>query len=427
MKIALVSASATPLALLGDTAPAPQSAHVASLARAMGSKGHDVVVYARRADGGLPARVPLAPNVFVEHLDAPLPSAVEAGRETFGWLEAFGAGLKEALRRSPPDVIHSHMWTSAYAAISGRHGLRVPLVHTFHTLGAVRRRYASASDKSADKCADHCPVERLGIEESIPDLVDWIVATSRDEILELRRFGGRAEKMGVIPSGVDLDLFHPQDDAPRREGPPRVVVVSRLVQHRGVEDVVRAMATIPEAELVVAGGPPRADLWDDADARRLFRVAEHEGVAGRVRLLGHVERQQVPALLRSADVVACPAWHEPFGVVAVEAMACGVPVVGTRTGALLDAIIPDVTGLHVAPRDPSAMAAGLRALLFDPARRGAYGRAAALRAQAQYGWERIGAATLDVYQRVINRHRAPSIHPIPSAGSSAGTAQAEAR
>lgn len=165
----------------------------------------------------------------------------------------------------------------------------------------------------------------------------------------------------------------------------------------GVDDVISALAEIDAAELVVAGGPQRSRLADDPEVTRLRAHARRLGVADRIDWRGSMQREDVPALLRSADVVVCAPWYEPFGIVPVEAAACGVPVVATAVGGMLDTVDDGVTGLRVPPRRPAALASALRQLLADPVRRMHMGRMAARRAHRRYGWERIAAQTLDCY------------------------------
>ena len=139
--------------------------------------------------------------------------------------------------------------------------------------------------------------------------------------------------------------------------------------------------------------------------RDLDGVAERAGVADRVDLCGRVSRADLPALMRSADVVACAPWYEPFGIVPLEAMASGVPVVATAVGGHLDSVVDGVTGLLVPPREPAALAAALRSLLADPARRRALGEAGAARARRLYGFDRIAASTRRVYADVAAARR----------------------
>jgi glycosyltransferase involved in cell wall biosynthesis len=202
----------------------------------------------------------------------------------------------------------------------------------------------------------------------------------------------------MVPCGVDLELFQPEGPAePRPSGRARLLVVSRLVERKGIGDVVAAMARLPEAELVVAGGPPATELTGDPEARRLTALAERLGVAGRVRLLGRVGRADLPALYRSADLVVNVPWYEPFGIVPLEAMACGVPVVASAVGGLVDTVVDGVTGVHVPPRRPRQLAAAVAGLLADPEVRATLGSAGARRARRRYGWDRIARSTLEVY------------------------------
>jgi glycosyltransferase involved in cell wall biosynthesis len=160
---------------------------------------------------------------------------------------------------------------------------------------------------------------------------------------------------------------------------------------------------VPGAELVVAGGPDREDLTDDAEAQRLLVLAEEHGVADRVDLRGRVGHAHLPSLLRSADVVVCAPWYEPFGIVPLEAMACGVPVVAAAVGGLRDTVVHGQTGLHVPPRRPEAITAALRALLADERGRAAMGRAGTERVRCSYSWTTVAGAVLALYGNLGRR------------------------
>jgi len=296
-------------------------------------------------------------------------------------------------------VVHSHFWMSGLAALDAARPLAIPVVHTFHALGVVKRRHHGAADPS--------PPGRLGIEERIVRQADHIVATCSDEVFELVRLGADRRRVTVVPCGVDLARFTPDGRAEPRDRrpdggapPPRIVAVARLVERKGVGDAVEALAELPDAELVVAGGPARRDLDTDPEVRRLRAVAQRHGVADRVDFRGRVAREQLPSLFRSADAAVCVPWYEPFGIVPLEAMACGVPVVAASVGGLIDTVVDGVTGVHVPPRDPRRLAQALSDLLADPSRRRTLGAAGARRTRERYGWERIAAVTLDVYGEV---------------------------
>jgi len=263
-------------------------------------------------------------------------------------------------------------------------------VQTFHALGVVKRRHQGAKDTS--------PPERLEIERRIIRDANRIVATCSDELFELMRLGAEVHDVSVVPCGVDLTLFRPDGRAePRPSDAPRVVVLSRLVERKGIGNVVAALTRLPGVELVVAGGGDADDLEHDPEARRLSALARELGVADRVELRGRIERSAVPELLRSADVVACVPWYEPFGIVPLEAMACGIPVVASSVGGLIDTVVDGVTGLHVPPRSPDRVAEAVSALLASPQLRARLGAAGAERVRSRYSWARVADATLNVY------------------------------
>ncbi|MEJ5944603.1 glycosyltransferase [Pseudokineococcus basanitobsidens] len=403
MRVAMVSEHASPLAALGGVDAGGQNVHVAHLAAALAARGHEVDVYTRRDAEDLPRTVPVGPGVQVVHVDAgpalPLPKDA-----LLPHMEVFGRELAAALLERPADLLHAHFWMSGVAAREAAGSVGLPLVQTFHALGSVKRRWQGEEDTS--------PPSRVVVETELAAAVDAVLATCSDEVRELAALGAPAERVHVVPCGVDLDLFSPDGPhgGPPRQQEHRVVAVGRLVERKGVEDAVRALALAPggplaRTELLVAGGPPPGHLRIDAEAQRLRAVAEEVGVADRVHLLGRVDHADLPALLRSADAVVAPPWYEPFGIVPLEAMACGVPVVGTAVGGLLDTVEDGVSGALVPPRDPVALAAALGRLLDDPDRRSAWGRAGRRRAQEGYGWGSVAARTEDVYAGVLARTR----------------------
>ncbi|HEX2030136.1 MAG TPA: glycosyltransferase [Actinomycetota bacterium] len=392
MRVAMVSEHASPLATLGGVDAGGQNVHVAELAAAAARLGADVVVYTRREERDVPRRVRFRPGVVVEHVDAGRPHPIPKD-ELLPHMDEFGTYLRRAWTAEPPDIAHAHFWMSGLASLHAAVPVGIPTVLTFHALGVVKRRHQGDKDTS--------PPERLAVENRLLREVDHIVATSTDEVFELARLGLDPGAATVIPCGVDLARFRPDGPvAERRPGVRRIVVVSRLVERKGIGNVIAALPGIADAELLVAGGPEAAHLGDDREAVRLSTLARELGVADRVFLLGRLERDEVPALLRSADVVACAPWYEPFGMVAVEAMACGVPVVASAVGGLVDTVVDGVTGFHVPPRDVGALRDALARVLADEALRRSLGAAGAKRARSRYTWERVAQATLDVYRMV---------------------------
>jgi D-inositol-3-phosphate glycosyltransferase len=393
MRIAMVSEHASPLAVLGGVDAGGQNVHVAELAAALGRRGDRVVVHTRREDGATPRTVRFAPGVEVDHVDAGPPRELPKDA-LLEHMDAFADDLAARWADDPPDIVHSHFWMSGLAALAAAGGLGIPVVHTFHALGVVKRRHQGAADTS--------PTERIGLETRIAQRAQRVIATCSDEVFELVRTGADRRRITVVPCGVALTRFTTAAPAePRPAGRPRVVAACRLVERKGLGDAITALAEVPGAELHVAGGPAADRLHRDPEARRLRALADHLGVGPRLVLRGRVERDAMPGLLRSADAVLCVPWYEPFGIVPLEAMACGVPVVATAVGGQVDSVLDGVTGVHVAPRDPAGLAAALRDLLADPGRRAALGAAGRRRARRLYGFDRIAAATRQVYGEVL--------------------------
>jgi D-inositol-3-phosphate glycosyltransferase len=394
MKVAMVSEHASPLAVLGGVDAGGQNVHVASLAAHLGKLGAEVTVHTRRDNPRVRRRVPLAPRVWVDHVPAgpPLPVGKD---DLLPYMDELARELRAAWERSRPDLVHAHFWMSGLASLAAAKPLGIPVVQTFHALGVVKRRHQGPADTS--------PAERLRTEAGIVGGADHILATCTDELFELVRLGADPARVTIVPCGVDLDLFTPEGPmAPRPRGVYRILSVGRLVPRKGIDSLVSALPHLPRAELLVAGGPSREDLARDPEARRLLQLAQELGVVHRLRLLGRVGRTELPALMRSADVVACVPWYEPFGMVPLEAMACGVPVVASAVGGLVDTVLDGVTGLLVAPRQPVDLARVLARFLRDPRWRVEVGRAGAERARARYSWPRVAAATFAVYTRVLD-------------------------
>ena len=394
MRIAIVSEHASPLAVLGGVDAGGQNVHVAALATELARQGHEVTVYTRREDASVARHVELARGVVVEHVDAGPPEPISKD-VLLPFMEEFADELEWAWRLDRPDVVHSHFWMSGRAALAAAEPLELPVVHTFHALAIVRRRHQGRKDTS--------PPEWLDEERRIIERADLLVAQCSEEVFELVRLGADRSRIAVAPSGVDLELFTPDGPVEPGDGRPRVLVVARLVERKGIGNVITALARLEDAELVVAGGPPRERLGDDPNARRLLALARRHGVADRVDFRGGVDRRALPPLMRSADAVVCAPWYEPFGIVPLEAMACGVPVVASAVGGLIDTVVHRKTGLHVAPRSPAAIAGALSELLADEELRRSLGAAGARRARSRYSWAQSASVLVEAYASVLER------------------------
>ncbi len=391
MRIALVSEHANPLAAVGGVDAGGQNVHVSALASGLTARGHDVTVYSRRDSTSAPFRV-LAPDGYVvEHVPAGPPADVPKDA-LLPLMPAFADHLRRRWREEPVDLVHAHFWMSGIASVDAAAESATPVLQTFHALGTVKRRHQGERDTS--------PGTRTALERRLCRQVDRVIATCSDEVAELRAMGLPEHRATVIPCGVDTDAFRPTPVGPRPG--QRLLVIGRVVERKGVGNVIEALVHLPGVHLDVAGGAVEAMLDADPDIARLRRLADRLGVADRVHFLGAVSRRDVPALMCSADVVVAVPWYEPFGIVPVEAMACGRPVVGSAVGGLLDTVVPGVTGELVPPRRPDLLAGTLADLLGDPARMQRYGTAGRQRAVDAYQWRQVVDRTEDVYASVAD-------------------------
>src|SRR5262249_55210340 len=277
-----VSEHASPLAMLGGVDAGGQNTHVAELATALAQRGHEVRVYTRRDDAGLPEVVPLGDGVYVEY--APVGPAEPVPKDDLlPFMGEFGRWLASRWTATDlvPDVVHAHFWMSGLAALTATASNRIPVVVTYHALGSIKRRFQGDKDTS--------PETRLGLERELGLLADRIVAQCAEEVEELGRMGVPRASIQVVPSGVNVARFTPAGalaERPDRPDRPRILSVGRMVERKGYADLIQALRLVPDAELVIIGGPPAAYLADDPVAAGLSRLAEKRGVADRVRLLG---------------------------------------------------------------------------------------------------------------------------------------------
>ncbi|MFJ2030130.1 glycosyltransferase [Streptosporangium sp. NPDC087985] len=359
---------------------AAQRAHLLAIARELGRE-HKVTIYARRHSTSDKPRVRVSRSVTLENLPAG-PARDLSEESVLPYLPDLGDQLMRRWGQNRPDVIHAHSWTGGLAAIAGADGLGVPFTQSFgsgHTHDAKKVRVQRAIGRRASA----------------------VIAGCGDEESTLIRLGVPRRNISVIPCGVDVERFRRQGPAAARGTRPRLLHVGPLTQDKGVHTVIRALEGIPDAELLIAGGPEAGGLAHDADAHRVTLLAKEVGVEDRVTVLGQIPHTSVSKLMRSADLVVSLPREAVTGIVVLEAMACGVPVIASAVGAHLDSIVDGVTGLLVPADRPAQTARLIRELLADPTRRTALGFAGADRARSRYSWERIGQELVQVYEHAL--------------------------
>jgi glycosyltransferase involved in cell wall biosynthesis len=402
MKIALVADESSPLMHAADTEPACQETRVAALARELAKQKHDVTLFARKDAADLPDRAELPEGVHVEYVTAG-PADVLPGEMLLPHMRTFAARLADAWRRQRPDVVHAIRWTSGLAALAGARDQSIPVVQTFHSLHIAERRHHVGSDGSsrdARGADSDGGATRSRLERAIARSADAVVATSSEEISDLASLSVPRTAISVVPFGVDTELFTPEGPVAPRSERPRLLAVATHPERDGLETAVRALADIPDTELLIVGGPPRPELRRDKACCGLARLAAGLGVSDRLMFTGKTSHASMPALLRSADLLVDVSWYEPFGMAALEAMACAIPVVASAIGGHRDTVVDGTTGVLVPPGQPTLLARRIRRLLASPMLLEGYGIAAADRACARYSWDRVARETVSVYESV---------------------------
>jgi glycosyltransferase involved in cell wall biosynthesis len=401
MRIAIVAQHGSPLTPTRDPQADAQAAGMTALARALAADGHRVTVYARRDSRELPDSVILCPGVTVEHLDAgpPVPLADD---KLVAQVRDFGDQLARRWAQNLPDLAHAWHWTSGLAALAAARDQQVPVVQSFGSLAAAERRHG---------LPERGPAGRLRLETCIARGTDAVLAGTSAEAAELVRMGVRRSSIAIVPAGVDTSLFTPDGPAAERTERPRLLAVAPLQPGQGLNRLVRMLPGVPEVELVIVGGPPRAQLRTDPVYRDLMKLARDVKVQRRLVFTGRVGQEDLPDLLRSADLLVSAAPYEPLGTLTIAAMACGTPAAVSAVGGNRDAVLDETTGLLVAPGRLDLLTRRVRRLLATPPRLEAFGIAAADRARARYSMDRIGRETAAAYTRCLSPAGAHALVP----------------
>ncbi len=413
-RVAMLSVHTSPLAQPGTGDAGGMNVYVLELARQLARRGVEVEVFTRRTASDQPPVVEDpggAGGVRVRHVAAG-PYEGLAKEDLPGQLCAFTAGVLQAGARHAEDhydVVHSHYWLSGQVGWLTADRWDVPLVHSMHTMAKVKNAALAEGDAPE-------PAGRVIGEQQVVDAADRVVANTgaeREDLLTL--YGADPAKVVVVPPGVDLATFTPEPGraaSRRRLGLPAdadvLLFVGRIQPLKAPDLLVRAAAALLREQpwrrerlrVVVLGGPSGSGT---AHPRSLAELVHDLGLDDVVRLSPPTPRAELADHYRAADLVAVPSYNESFGLVALEAQACGTPVVAAAVGGLRVAVDDDPlsgTGVLVPDHDPRTWARALAGLLDDPARRAAMGERAARRATG-FGWGATAEATLDVYARAL--------------------------
>jgi len=392
MKIALVAQHATPF-LSDGASRLGDDIRLRELSQNLARKGHRVTVYTGKRRGAARDEARLHSGVRVEYIAT---DGKPDEADLLARVPAFSAPLRERWSRERPDVVHALRWTSGLAALAATRDLQVPVVQSFDSLGIAERRHGLIARTAG--------TERIRLEPAIGRSATAVLAGSSDEESDLAKLGVPRRSIKVVPCGVDTEEFAPEGPTANRGDRPRLVTVSGLDEHDhdSLATLLRALSRVPGAELIVAGGPDRADLGTDQTYVRLSTLARSLDVSGRVLFAGQVKHHALPPLLRSADLFLSMSEYDPSGMACVEAMACGTPVIASAVGGHVDAVVDGTTGILVPPGRPALLAQRIRQLLGHPMLLEAFSLAAADRARSRYSWDRIARETTAVYDRALD-------------------------
>jgi D-inositol-3-phosphate glycosyltransferase len=411
LRIAMLSYHTCPLATLGGKDTGGMNVYVRDLTRALGRIGIHVDVFTRSQDEHVPHVLhDLGYGNRVVHIPAgpeiPLPR-----EESVSYIPQFVDGIKSFASEKGIryDIIHSHYWMSGMAAGALKESWNIPMVHMFHTLGKMKNRVAKNPDQKVGKY-------RIEAEAQILKASNRIIAATLAERAQLEwLYSADLNKISVIPPGVDVSHFYPipVDEAKAFIGidpdERMVLFVGRIEPLKGVDILIQAMSCINFGEftsgrpilLTIIGGDPDVQPSDmSAEMTRLQKMSNDLLMGKLVLFLGKRGQDTLPYYYSAADVLVMPSHYESFGMVALEAMACGTPVVASQVGGLAFLVQDGVTGYHVPDDDPMKLCERISYLLGDAQLRETLGRQANSYAQ-EYAWENIAEQISALYTSVV--------------------------
>lgn len=403
MRIALISVHACPTAALGQKDAGGMNVFLRETAKELGQRGACVDIFTRRHDPQDPEIVELGPGARVVHLSAGPTDALK--RQLYLHLPEFIDAVRSFAERENLryDLLHGHYWLSGLVASQLRERFRVPSIVSFHTLGKVQELVVTGEPDAP---------ERVPAEEAIVAAGPLVIASSEQEREQLHQLYGASPLMThVVTPGFDPDVFHPVDrtEARWRLGLTErriILFVGRMEPIKGLDVLLRAVASMEQRDalqIVVIGGDA-----DDESLQRLRNMAAELGIQGHLLFRGAVPQETLPLYYSAADVAVVPSFYETFGLVALESMACGTPVIAARVGGLQATIVDGETGYLVPWHCPEPYAERLEVLLGNDALRLQFGRAA-LESVGDFTWPRIVDRLQAVYALALG---IPSAEPL---------------
>jgi len=407
----MISVHTCPLAALGGKETGGMNVYVREVGRQLGSLGICVDVFTRSQNPEVDRVVPLGPRARVIHI----PAGPEAPYDkSLVWLHLpqFRREILDFVRAEKIhyDVIHSHYWLSGWAGLTLQQDLGAPLVHMFHTLGVMKNRVAKNEEDKETSL-------RVFVEKRLMELSDLIVASSpSDKAHMLWYYGADPGSIEVVPCGVDLNLFSPLPQKSSRDylglsSREVILFVGRIQPIKGLDCLLKALAILIEKSrissrdlslLIIGGDLDNGGNAANGQIKRLKDLTAQLGLDSMVTFLGPQPQGVLPYFYSAAKVCVLPSLYESFGMVALEAMACGTPVIASRVGGLNNTIRDGKTGFLIPEGNAVALAEKIDLFLQDDSLRNRMGRNGIQHAK-KYSWENIADQIISLYRQVLSR------------------------
>ncbi len=403
-RIALVSVHGDPAIEVGKEEAGGQNIYVRYVGEALSKQGWEVDMFTRRVSPEQPAVVEHTSHCRTIRLIAG-PQAFIPRDEIFEFLPEFVQAFLDFQHQleSPYLLIHSNYWLSSWVGMELSKKLSIPQAHTYHSLGAVKYKSISTIPLIAKT--------RLAVEKTCLETVNRVVATSPQERDHMRSLVSAHGNIDIIPCGTRIDHFGTVTQAAARQllgiAPEEKVVlyVGRFDPRKGIETLVRAVnecqARTTENVRLIIGGGSRPGHSDGDERDRIESIVAELSLESITRFPGRLSQEDLPIYYAAADVCVVPSHYEPFGLVTIEAMACGTPVVGSDVGGLQFTVVPEQTGLLAPPKDVAAFAAAIDRVLLNPEWRNALGIAARTRVETTFSWDGVAAQLGQLYEILL--------------------------
>lgn len=403
-RIALISVHGDPAIEIGKEEAGGQNVYVRHVGEALSQQGWQVDMFTRRSSLEQAAVVEHTPHCRTIRLTAG-PKTFVPRDEIFEFLPEFVQAFLDfqAQLETPYQLIHTNYWLSSWVGMELKKLLSMPQVHTYHSLGSVKYKSISTIPLIAKT--------RLAVEKNCLETVERVVATSPQERDHMRSLVSTHGKIDIIPCGTRINHFGKvtREEARQTLGigleEKVVLYVGRFDPRKGIETLVRAVERCQvrqtEKLRLIIGGGSRPGHSDGNERDRIESIVAELGLTGITHFPGRLSQDDLPTYYAAADVSVVPSHYEPFGLVTIEAMACGTPVIGSDVGGLQFTVVPEKTGLLAPPKDADAFATALDRILSNPDWRNQLGQAARKRVETTFSWDGVATQLGQLYDTLL--------------------------